>query len=176
VALSLSAVVSDYFMDDAFISFRYADNLARHGSLYYNLGESGPFGYTNPLYVFLLATVRWVSAGAVSCEVIARGVAILSLAAILFTVLSTVASQPERRGWRRTLTYGGLAVFLLLFFPDLLPNFYSGLGTGLFTLCLFVMILSVTARNRRQESASAALAVALSENGWRHPGRASLAA
>jgi hypothetical protein len=95
--------------------------------------------------------------------VIARGIACLSLAAILFTILSAVASQPGRSGWRRTLTYSGLAVFLLLFFPDLLPNVYSGLETGLFTLCLFAMILAVTARNRRQEICfGVALAVALS--------------
>jgi len=161
LALSLNAVASGYFIDDAYISFHYADNLARDGSLYYNRGEQGPFGYTNPLYVFLLAAVRWASSGTIANEVTARGIGCLSLAAILATVLWAIAEQPGRRGWSSKLVSGGLALLFFFLFPHLLPNFFSGLETGLFTLCLFAMILPV--RGPREEIRFlVALAAALS--------------
>ncbi len=43
-----------FLCDDAFISFRYAVNLAREGALEYNLGERVE-GYTNFLWVLILA-------------------------------------------------------------------------------------------------------------------------
>ena len=45
-----------FLCDDAFISFRYARNLARHGSLVYN-AEPLEYveGYTNFLWVLVLA-------------------------------------------------------------------------------------------------------------------------
>src|SRR5215213_5254112 len=151
-ALLLNFVVTGYFIDDAYISFHYADNLVKRGSLYYNPGEQGPFGYTNPLYVFLLAALRWLSAGTVSYEVVSRGLGSLSLALILFPILSSVKSRLGRRGWITTLPAIGLILLLFFFFPYLLPNFYSGLETGLFTLCLFAMLVSVVARRFRTEA------------------------
>src|SRR5262245_51500438 len=44
----------DFVTDDAFISFVYARNLARHGELVFNLGERVE-GYTNFLWTLLLA-------------------------------------------------------------------------------------------------------------------------
>ncbi len=50
------ARVFDFVNDDAFISFRYADNLVRHGELVFNLGERVE-GYTNFLWTMLMAGV-----------------------------------------------------------------------------------------------------------------------
>jgi arabinofuranosyltransferase len=44
-----------FICDDAYISFRYAENLARHGELTWNLGEPRVEGYTNFLWTVLLA-------------------------------------------------------------------------------------------------------------------------
>ena len=44
----------DFVTDDAYISFRYARNLALHGQLVFNLGEQVE-GYTNFLWTVLLA-------------------------------------------------------------------------------------------------------------------------
>ena len=44
----------DFVTDDAFISFRYARNLALHGQLVFNLGERVE-GYTNFLWTVILA-------------------------------------------------------------------------------------------------------------------------
>ena len=50
------ALVFDFINDDAFISFRYADNLVRHGELVFNPGERVE-GYTNFLWTILMAGV-----------------------------------------------------------------------------------------------------------------------
>jgi hypothetical protein len=50
------ALVFDFVCDDAFISFRYADNLVRHGELVWNLGEKVE-GYTNFLWTMVMAGV-----------------------------------------------------------------------------------------------------------------------
>ena len=44
----------DFVTDDAYISFRYAANLAEHGQLVFNLGERVE-GFTNFLWTVLLA-------------------------------------------------------------------------------------------------------------------------
>lgn len=55
VALFLSLLKHRrFFHDDAFISLRYARNLAEHGQLTWNLGEYAE-GYTNFLFVLLTA-------------------------------------------------------------------------------------------------------------------------
>src|SRR5262245_7250535 len=48
------ALLFDFVSDDAYISFRYARNLAEHGQLVFNLGERVE-GYTNFLWTLLLA-------------------------------------------------------------------------------------------------------------------------
>lgn len=53
-ALLLHARAWQFVCDDAYISFRYAWNLAEHGALEYNLGERVE-GYTNFLWVVVLA-------------------------------------------------------------------------------------------------------------------------
>ncbi|PCC70492.1 hypothetical protein SAMN02745121_06589 [Nannocystis exedens] len=53
-ALLLHARAWRFVCDDAYISFRYAWNLAQHGALEYNLGERVE-GYTNFLWVVVLA-------------------------------------------------------------------------------------------------------------------------
>lgn len=54
VALVAHARSLDALCDDAFISLRYAENLARHGAPVYNLGERVE-GYTSPLWMLLTA-------------------------------------------------------------------------------------------------------------------------
>src|SRR5690606_41082865 len=54
VGLLLHARAWEFLCDDAYISFRYAVNLAEHGALEYNLGERVE-GYTNFLWVLVLA-------------------------------------------------------------------------------------------------------------------------
>ena len=50
------ALYFNFVNDDAYISFRYADNLVRHGELVYNAGERVE-GYTNFLWTLQMAAV-----------------------------------------------------------------------------------------------------------------------
>lgn len=55
IALMWHADRFDFICDDAYISFRYAENLALGGELNWNLGEPHVEGYTNFLWTVLLA-------------------------------------------------------------------------------------------------------------------------
>jgi arabinofuranosyltransferase len=61
-ALLLHALYFDHTADDAYISFRYAQNLARGHGLVWNVGER-VMGYSNPLWVWLLALGEWLGVG-----------------------------------------------------------------------------------------------------------------
>src|SRR5204863_10164001 len=54
VLLVPHALMFDFVNDDAYISFRYARNLAEHGQLVFNVGERVE-GFTNFLWTVLLA-------------------------------------------------------------------------------------------------------------------------
>ncbi len=53
------AIERRWACDDAFISFRYAENLIRYGELVFNPGERVE-GYTNFLWTMLLASAAWL--------------------------------------------------------------------------------------------------------------------
>lgn len=55
----------DFVCDDAFISFRYAENLVNHGELSYNLGQRTE-GYSNFLWTLLIAAGVWLGGDAVN--------------------------------------------------------------------------------------------------------------
>lgn len=76
----LFAVHNRFVQDDAFISFRYAQNLARGNSLVWNIGERVE-GYTNFLWVVLMTPAFWLSADPVTYSYV------LSLASFLITLV-----------------------------------------------------------------------------------------
>jgi hypothetical protein len=70
LALVAHARSLDALCDDAFISLRYAENLARHGAPVYNLGERVE-GYTSPLWMLLTASLLATGmAGATALKVL----------------------------------------------------------------------------------------------------------
>ena len=54
VGFIIHALFFNFLNDDAFISFRYADNLVRNGELVFNPGERVE-GYTNFLWTMMMA-------------------------------------------------------------------------------------------------------------------------
>lgn len=60
VALACGWVYSDFVQDDAFITYRYAENIASGRGFVYNLDEA-VLGTTTPLYTLWLALLRFVS-------------------------------------------------------------------------------------------------------------------
>jgi hypothetical protein len=83
-----------FFHDDAYISLRYARNLAEHGVLEWNLGERAE-GYTNFLHVVLTAAL--LKAG-VSPEAAVQGIGVVSATVLilaLFFALKRLAPEAE---------------------------------------------------------------------------------
>jgi hypothetical protein len=136
----LNLLAFDYVLDDACIAFRYAGNLVHYGSLYYNAPERGPFGFSNPLYVFMLAGLDLISVERLPFELGSRMIASVSLGLILFLLLQ----EPLVRSWSSGRWPGfllaGCSGYLTLLFPFLVANFFGGLETAALSLVLFILL------------------------------------
>ena len=123
--LVLSPVVwPAWLTDDAFISFRYAQNMAQGHGLIYNLGERVE-GYTNFLWTVLAALVLWLG-GDISWWAYAAGM----LLGLLIVLLSfKLAAQLLGDAW------GLVAALIVATNQGLLiyTTRGAGLETGLFT-------------------------------------------
>lgn len=135
-------------VDDAFISFRYARNLALGHGLRYNLGEHLPVeGYSNFLWVMICAVFEffrmditfWASLLSTLC-----GVALLWL---LFDVL--------RRRLEVGLTIAFLATLFVACFPPFAYWSTSGLATMPFALLVFVLFERLILRRAGAAGAAA---------------------
>jgi hypothetical protein len=100
--------IVDYSADDGFISFRYADHLARGQGLVYNIGERVE-GYTNFLWVALLAAARFAmpAVDLPQAARIAGTAATLLVIVLAFGFSGPMRADPRRRcwparSWRRT--------------------------------------------------------------------------
>jgi hypothetical protein len=121
----------DVFIDDAYITFRYAENIAAGFGFTYNPGER-VLGTTTPLYCLWLALWKLL------------GVPV-SLAALLTGTLSVsfTALLIWRTGKTTAFSHSGLAAaFLLLLFPRYYEHMISGMETTLAgALCMLVIWL-----------------------------------
>jgi len=140
------AAVFDFVCDDAFISFRYAENLVRHGQLVFDVGERVE-GYTNFGWTMLLALVvalggdpvLWSRLLGVAC---ALGV----LVVVTRAVRERLAAAPLAEA-----TALGAALWLALA-PTFACWSTGGLETALFTL---LATLGFAAAWRESEEPSA---------------------
>lgn len=85
LALALGAVAlraGPRFFDDAYVTFRYARNLAEGAGLVYNAGER-VLGTSAPLFAILLAGLRRLTGAAIPTLAFTLGAACLPLAALL---------------------------------------------------------------------------------------------
>lgn len=126
-----------WLVDDAYILFRYAENLAEHGELTWNPGEDPVEGYTGVALVWLLAA--GIKLG-ISPIALTHMVGILSYflgGALLALVLGGVNL--------------GSAVALCLYFtaPFYHIHAWSGLETTMFTAALLLPIYALTRRRAR---------------------------
>ncbi len=125
----------DFVNDDAFISFRYAENLVRHGELTWNPGET-PWveGYTNFLWTLLLAAVIALGGDPVPWS---KGLGVaLSCATLALTAHHTLrwhARQLAQDGPQHPLPWAALAPLLLALSPAFAAWTEGGLESALFT-------------------------------------------
>ena len=119
----------DFLVDDAFISWRYAQHLAAGHGLVFNIGEAQPVeGYTNLAWVLVMAVVQRIGldpAGASRALSVACGVLLLWL----------FSGAVSRRS--RSTSAAVLASLFLATLPPLVVWATGGLETMAFALCVF---------------------------------------
>ena len=142
-------VFPKWTVDDAYITFRYADNLAHHGELAWNVGEPPVEGYTGLFLPLLLTGGILVGLPpTVLSKVI--GVAALFLTALMLWLVARFLKLPP------LLNVALVALYLTV--PAGFPHALSGLETTLFSAGLVVSAflllraLSTPEMNARRES------------------------
>jgi len=120
----------DFLNDDAFISFRYAENLVRHGALTYNPGERVE-GYTNFLWTVIMAAVLRLGADPVPwSKTIGIGFSVATLLGLF--VFSTWWARTQT-GRARSSAWAAVAPLLLALASPFAAWSEGGLETALFT-------------------------------------------
>ncbi len=117
------ALVFNFLNDDAFISFRYAQNLVKHGELVFNLGERVE-GYTNFLWTLLMAGILKLG---LSIEIWSR---ILGIACSIGSLWAIYDYARKSELDLRTTT---AALVLLALMPSFACWSTGGLESSLFT-------------------------------------------
>ncbi len=151
LALVLGAVAlrsGPRLVDDAYITFRYARNLAEGEGLVYNAGEK-VLGTSAPLFAVLLAGLHRLTGTAIPAIAFALGAACLPACALLGYRLARRASSP---------LFAALFVAAGLSPLESLRVFSSGMETPLY---LFGLLLAVEIACRGRDATAFAVAGAL---------------
>lgn len=126
-------------IDDAYISYRYAQNLLEHGQLAYNLDGDKAFAATSPGYVVLLAGL-----GLIGLDLQAAGY----LLGVLATLLAAGALANLLGAWP---VHAGLGAGVLL---ALLPVFWVVVGMeSLPVMALVLLAFALTMRGHHKYAA-----------------------
>lgn len=136
--LVLLSLFWEFVLDDSYITYRYARNLAEHGAILWNPGSDPVEGYTSFLWVILNALGIWISADPVLSSKILGS--LCGLAVIWILAL-------EVRDLHWSLAFPFLTAVALSPFFALLAM--QGMETALATLLLVVAArLSLAAQDR----------------------------
>ncbi|HKB07323.1 MAG TPA: hypothetical protein VKF61_03470 [Candidatus Polarisedimenticolia bacterium] len=155
----------DHTVDDAFIGFRYAENLIRGHGLVFNQGERVE-GYTNFLWVILLAPCLALS---IDPEVASKVMGFVAAAATLAAVVRLGSRQnrfPESR-W--------VAPLLLASSPPFAVWATGGMETPLFT-CLVAWSAALTVEGTERGALGAGVGLLLGAMALTRPEGAGVAA
>ena len=155
--LAYLAYISRFFLDDAFISFRYARNLLEGHGLVWNPGERVE-GYSNFLWVLELAAI-WAVTG-VPPEAAARWLSAAYTAATLGAMAWWAWRLPGLR--ERGLVWWMALALLCSSATFALWTSAGGLETRQFTFFVLLAVVALTAhRGSRRGLAVASLSLAL---------------
>lgn len=130
--LAFEAALGVCVQEDAFISFRYAENLVNGHGLVYNPGERVE-GYTNFLWVLIIAAGLKIECDPVW---LVRLLGSLFSAALAVAVYATARRLPRRSA--RQEPRGLLALLVFSFAPYMAVEAVEGLETLFFSFCLFL--------------------------------------
>ncbi|MEW6742675.1 MAG: hypothetical protein AB1486_07935 [Planctomycetota bacterium] len=146
LGLAVSGVLANFLfyhpttlIDDAYISLRYAENIARGHGIVWNPGERIQ-GASTPLYVLLLAALRWLG---LPSDLAARGIGLLAGIATCYLSGLLVRSLAG-------LAAGAVAILVLVTHPHLSAAFLSGMETTCVTAVLTGMLLALHLGQTRQ--------------------------
>ena len=118
-------LATGFVADDAFITFRYAENLASGYGFVYNVGER-VLGTSTPLFTWLLALLATLRIptiiGALGVSLVCSGLT----AAVLYRL--AINLRMGRLAWLPVIAYA--------FWPRSIPAETSGMETALFTLLI----------------------------------------
>ena len=124
------AVYPKWIVDDAFINFRYAENLVEKGQLNWNVGEDPVEGYTGIGLVLLIALCLKIGISPVVAAHII-GITCYFVGAAVFLLL--FKNRP-------ILSFIGLSLYATM--PFLFTHAWSGLETTLFTSSILLSLYS----------------------------------
>ncbi|UCF04145.1 MAG: hypothetical protein JSV33_09330 [bacterium] len=123
-----------WLVDDAFIIFRYAENLAEHGELTWNIGEDPVEGYTGITLPVLIALAIKLNIPPVLASHSIGIAAFLAGGILLILIL-------------RGFNIGSAAAFILyMTAPFLFAHAWSGLETTLFIAAILFAVYALTLR------------------------------
>jgi hypothetical protein len=140
--------------DDAYIYFRYADNLREGCGLSFNCGEAPVEGFTSPLYLLLL----WLG-GVLTADVEAWS-QLLGPACLGAALVLAIRLAGDRPGWLGAAAAVGTA-WVLTADDHLLHNAVSGLETGLAAAAVVGLTHAVLRRDGPRTATWAVLGVLL---------------
>lgn len=123
-------------VDDAYISFRYAENFSEGFGLVYNLGERVE-GYSNFLWVLLISFASKIG---ITPPLAARLFSLASILSIIFLFFSI-----KKKKDIDVFTRGSIVLLTLIFVlsPHTISNTLSGLESPLVTALIFGGLLAV---------------------------------
>lgn len=135
-------------VDDAFITFRYAQNIARGHGIVWNPGGERTEGYTSPLQVFLLVPVEFLG---IDPLVFMKVIGVLAVGAAIPFLLFLCIHGLE---WRGNTLFQGLALLApgtwLMFHPNVIHS-VSGMETSLVMVLYLAygMVVSAAVQSAR---------------------------
>ncbi len=129
----LSMLMMPCIPDDAYISFRYAENLADGRGLTFNQGEPPVEAYSNLLWVLLCAVIYRFGMDLPTVTPMLG----LILGILIFQSLATLFRQRLLPAWQ-----AAIPLLLLAASGPFILYMISGLETALFTLLLITMLIA----------------------------------
>lgn len=136
----------DFVFDDAFISFRYAQNLADGHGIVWNVGEEPTEGYTNLLLILIVAP--FIAFGFDPLLVV-RIVSFASLAGIVYLIYKEAVKQEDT-----DRTTAIMIASILLLYPASYEISLIGLETILYAFALLLSLItgSIFIQNQNTKS------------------------
>jgi hypothetical protein len=144
-----------YAVDDAFITFRYAENLAHGNGFVYNLGER-VLGTTTPLFTLLIAAFNLIGISGITAALLINLTAAGLTAVILYR-------------WSQLLDLGRFAILpavIYIVFPRSVICDIAGMETALFTLLITSGLYLLYTRRHFAAIMIASLAAITRPEGW----------